>query len=496
LKIIHIETVLAKPHLETSGEIALRSVKNKDNTVKFVYLGKNLLWHDWEIPSVLRFFRFSKKKRLIDFMSILNKNKIEILNEDNYDNFQKKSILDWSKNFKGSINDLYKKKYKNITLGKGVLSSLVSFYRDLNFDTRKHKREIEKMLFNAAVILRRTEMLIKLEKPNQIVTFNGRFSVTYPIVALSNKLKISVLQHDRGSGFDKFEIYENNIHEKKSRYLAIKKHWKVSQGYKKKIGHLYYIERRQKKKMGSDFGLHFTSGQRNNYLKFKKKNKILIVYFSSTDYEVAAIFNDNNQENKFNFFYETISKLNYVDLIIRVHPDVKKKNFREDDKWRKYNSTFCTVLESDDKTDSYKLLETADIVVGYGSSILIEALYWKKNVYTLNCNDIYYYSGAIKLIDNKKNILDIFSKSYKFSNSHLNKCLLFGYYYKTFGKKFKYYNPYDFFNGKFMNQSLEWKSKIILFLEKVGLKLLYFYFKDRRFRRPYNFSIINYNNEF
>ncbi len=483
MKIIHIETVLAKPHLESSGEIALRSVKNKNNIVKFVYLGKNLLWHDWEIPYVLRFFGFSKKKRLTDFKSILNKNKIEILNEDNYDNFEKQSILDWSKNFKGSINDLHKKKYKNINLGKGVLSSLVSYYRNLNFDTKKHKREIEKMLFNAAVILRRTEIIIKLEKPDQIVTFNGRFSVTYPIVALSNKLNIPVLQHDRGSDFNKFEIYENNIHNKKYRYLAIKQHWKVSKVYKKKIGHLYYIERRQKKKMGQDFGFHFISRQKNNHIKYKKKNKTTIVYYTSTDYEVAAIFNDNNQENKFNFFYQIISKLNNVDLIIRVHPDIKNKNFKEDEKWRKYNSTFCTVLESDDKTDSYKLLEIADIVVGYGSSILIEALYWKKSVFTLNCNDIYHHSGAIRLINNKKNILDIFSKSYKFSKSHLNKCLLFGYYYKTYGKKFKYYTPYDFSNGRFMNHSLEWKSKIILFLEKFGLRNLYFYFRDKRFRK-------------
>jgi hypothetical protein len=140
--------------LETSGEIALRLAENKKNIIKFVYLGKNLHWHDWEFPSVLKFLGFSNKKRLSDFKSILNKNKIEVLNENNYDNFDKLSILDWSKKFNGSINDLYKKKYKNINLGKGVLSSLISFYRDLNFDAKKYKREIEKMLFNAAVVLK------------------------------------------------------------------------------------------------------------------------------------------------------------------------------------------------------------------------------------------------------------------------------------------------------------------------------------------------------
>ena len=114
---------------------------------------------------------------------------------------------------------------------------------------------------------RRTEKLIELEKPNQIVTFNGRFSVTYPIVALSKKLKLKVLQHDRGSNFNKFEIFKNNIHDARYRYAVIKQHWKASKGNKKDVGHLYYIQRRKKKKMGIDFGFDFTSRQKNNYIK-------------------------------------------------------------------------------------------------------------------------------------------------------------------------------------------------------------------------------------
>ncbi len=468
--------------METSGEIALRSVKNNKNIVKFVYLGKNLLWHDWQLPSIFKFLKFLKKNRISSFKNILKKNKIEILNEDNYDIFEKQSILDWSKNFKGSINDLYKKKYKNINIGRGVCSSLISFYRDLNLDTKKRKREIQKMLFNAAVILRRTKILIELEKPNQIVTFNGRFSITYPIVELSKKLKVKVLQHDRGSNFNKFEIFKKNIHDARYRYSVIKQHWKTSKGNKKNIAHLYYIQRRKKKKMGNDFGFDFTSRQKNNYIKYEKTNRTLIVYYTSTDHEIAAYFNDNNQEKKFNYFYEIISKLNNVDLIIRVHPDIKNKNYKEDEKWKKYNSNFCTVLESDDKTDSYKLLDMADIVIGYSSSILIEALYWKKRVFTLGYNNIYYHSGAIKLIKNKRDVLDIFSKSYKFRKSDLKICLLIGYYYKTYGKKFKYYKPYSFSDGKLLNKNLEWKSRVVIFLEKIGLKFIYYYLKERKYK--------------
>ena len=42
--------------------------------------------------------------------------------------------------------------------------------------------------------------------------------------------------------------------------------------------------------------------------------------------------------------------------------------------------------------------------------------------------------------------------------------------------------PQDFFNGKLMNQNLEWKNKIILFLERLGLKFIYYYLKDRKYK--------------
>ena len=114
---------------------------------------------------------------------------------------------------------------------------------------------------------------------------------------------------------------------------------------------------------------------------------------------------------------------------------------------------------------------------------MLEALYWKKKVYTLDFNNVYYYSKAVKLINSKNKILAMFKNKYKFKRSDLEKCLSIGYYFKTYGLKFKYYTPYDFFNGKFMNQTLEWKNKTILLLEKFGLKCLYSYFRERRFRK-------------
>jgi len=483
MKIIHIETVLSKPHLETSGEIALRLKENKKNVVKFVYLGNNLLWNDWELPYFLNYFKFfDNKKRIQAFYNILKEKKIEILNQNKFDSFEKNKILKWSKKFQGNLAELNNLEYRNYKIGKSIASSLISYFRNLNPDMNRHKIKIQQMIYSSVTVLKRTEILINLEKPNQIVTFNGRFSITNPIILVAKKFGIPVWQHDRGSNYNKFETFEKNIHDYRYRYSMVRRYWLLAKDNKKRIGHSYFIERKKKKSLGTDYGFHFTKKQKNNYLSFKKTNKKIIVFYTSTDYEMAAIFNNYNQENKFKLLYSVVSQLSHVHLIIRVHPDVKKKNFIEDLKWKKYNSSFCTVLESDNITDSYKLLKIADIIIGYSSSIMLEALYWKKNAYTLDTNNLYYYSEVVKLISNKFEIINILKKKYEFKKSDLEKCLSIGYYFKTYGSKFKYYTPHDFSKGKFMGQNLEWKSQIILFLEKIRLKFIYYYIKEKKYK--------------
>jgi len=483
MKIICVETVVSKPHLETSGEIALRFKENKNNIVKFAYLGRNLLWNDWQFPLFLKCLGFSYNKRISTFNEILIKNEIEILNDDKFDNFNKDKILNWSKRFKGDLNDLKLLKYKDILIGKSILSSLISFYRNFNLKIAENREKIQQLIYSSALILERSELLIKSENPDQIVTFNGRFSISYPIVAVAEKHGVKVLRHERGSNFDRFEIFKKSVHDIKYRYYMVKRYWRLSKENKKKIGQSYFADRLNKKKIGSEFGIYFLHKQKKNFLNINLNEKKLIVFYTSSDYEMAAVNDDRNQEEKFKLLHSVISKFYHeVHLVVRVHPDVKTKNIAEDLQWKKYNSSFCTVLESDDMTDSFKLLKKADVVIGYTSSILLEALYWKKNVYTLDSKNIFQYSKSIRLLDSKPKILHMLKEKYNFKKKYLSKSLLFGYYFKTYGIKFKYYAPSDFYNGKFMNETLEWKSKIILILERFGLKFIYHYFAEKRFK--------------
>ena len=195
MKIILAETVLHKPHLETTGELALRFKENKNNIVKFIYLGNNLLWNDWQFPLFNKLLGFSHDKRITLFKKILEDNEIKILQENKFDDFKKDKILNWSRKFKGDLNELKNIKYKNTPIGNSILSSLISYHRDFNLDINLHRTKVQQMLYSAVIILKRSELLIKLEKPDQIVTFNGRFSISNPIIAAAKKFRIPVLAY-------------------------------------------------------------------------------------------------------------------------------------------------------------------------------------------------------------------------------------------------------------------------------------------------------------
>ena len=78
-KLIIIESILAKPHLETAGEIALRFSNNpKYKNVSFSWIGKDIHFTDWDYPIFHKLYRYYISKRLKIFLDLLSKNRIRI----------------------------------------------------------------------------------------------------------------------------------------------------------------------------------------------------------------------------------------------------------------------------------------------------------------------------------------------------------------------------------------------------------------------------------
>ena len=125
-------------------------------------------------------------------------------------------------------------------------------------------------------------------------------------------------------------------------------------------------------------------------------------------------------------------------------------------------------------------MDIADIVVTYSSRIIIEAVYWGKNSISLS-NIMFYSRFGIGLYPRNRIILqDMLKADYKYKKIDRKKCIYIGYYFETYGIKYKFYKPYNYFNGYFnKKEQFEWKPKMLIFLEKIKLNLFYYFIKNR-----------------
>ena len=139
--IVIVESILARPHLETAGEIALRFKKDlKYKDVKFVWIGQDIPFTDWDFPFFYKLFRYYLLKRLREFTNLLRINKIKILPCPDLELNNLIYINKWINKFNGeNLTQLRDYKYKGYSLGRGVASSLVSYFRDVNLNLSNNK---------------------------------------------------------------------------------------------------------------------------------------------------------------------------------------------------------------------------------------------------------------------------------------------------------------------------------------------------------------------
>ena len=108
MKILIVESIAASPHLETSGEIALRLQAEKHD-VSFSWVGFNLPWNDWELGTFKKVLGGSYEKKVKEFTHILLKRGIKINNINYSINYKK--IYKWSKKFNGNLSQLKNYEY-------------------------------------------------------------------------------------------------------------------------------------------------------------------------------------------------------------------------------------------------------------------------------------------------------------------------------------------------------------------------------------------------
>jgi hypothetical protein len=264
--------------------------------------------------------------------------------------------------------------------------------------------------------------------------------------------------------------------------------------------HLYGEDFYKTKLAGIDTSWHsFTKDQVDELPENWDTSKKNVVIFNSSEDEFASLGIEwkntiyTSQIEGITNIVKGLSDMPNVHVYLRVHPNLRK--VINDDKKRLYNLDFpnFTIITAESLISSYKLLLMSNVVLTFGSSMGIEATYWGK-VSILAGTTLYKGLGATYEPQNHSEVIELLRS--ELEPKDRTGALMFGYYYKSHGIPYKYYQSEDIVNGKFngirLVQRKNWMGKFKdWFFETSSLKFI----SDRVYYKLRLKRLINYRNE-
>ncbi|WNC52878.1 MULTISPECIES: hypothetical protein [unclassified Thermosynechococcus] len=467
--VLIIETFAYCPHLETAGEIA---IKYRKEGVRAGIVFIDVDNPDDYIPKRVFVISRSRRNRVEALFRILSKFGINCLvktPDQSLVDLLFEKIKDQIRSC-NNVDCLRKIELNNIKIGMGVASSYVSYMKDIEPDI--DKALIERYFKSAIATYVEVEKLIQYFKPSQVVTYNGRFACSKPIIYLCKKYSIPVFYHERGATKERYYLSDKPPHDFKAIRASIKKMWELSQDQnKEEIAESYFL----RKIKGEGIGwVSFTEKQIKGMVPEKSK-KYRWTYYSSSDDEYIYV-EDSIEHPIFKSQIEAIrwlinyaAQLDDVELVIRVHPHKEQKSQRLRNFWNNLGGKNVSVIPSHSPIDSYALAKNSDLIIVYSSTMGVEAAYLGKPVITIG--DATYKGLDCTYEPSSLQELKDYLSLKKLEPKEAKNSLPFGYYYMLYGNLFSYYKPYSLFQGKFVNDYLFYENQIFSRLHEIKLKL-------------------------
>ena len=384
------------------------------------------------------------------------------------DDFKKANLF-----FDGNDAIDFDTKYENFEIGEALLSVFISNTRSRDLELANKSVYVVKSKINSLALYIATKRFLNENNINTVISFNGRMDYKRAIFRAAEALGIDCYNYERTRPGGYIEIFKNTLpHNIVSKTEWINKAWdnpEYTLDEKMKVGAQFFEEKKAGKVIVDK---SYVAGQQKGLLPEEVKNsKHNIVLFTSSDDEFAAV----GKEYKNPFFIDQLDGINYVvdlvgkqlpdsNLIIRMHPNLKGVKGAEATGILTLNKIHPNihVIPPESPVDSYALIDMADKVVVFGSSIGIESSFWRKPVILL-AKSFYWFLDVAYIPKGKEDILSLLKA--ELSNKDIVGCLKYGFYALKGGIKAKYYDQKTItspplFKGIRMND-YDWMTKIV-----------------------------------
>jgi hypothetical protein len=363
----------------------------------------------------------------------------------------------------------------NFDIGYAVLSSIITLRRNPDIDVTAEAVAIGRMSRAAAFVYFGFLNLLRDKSPDRVYLFNGRMAPMRAALRACEREGIPVYVSEVGCDEHHYSLTENAFpHNIECREKDIQQLWEKSP-------HTY----EQRVKIASDWfeARACPDVDKNRFIKSQQLGKLPeawddsvhnIACFTSSSDEFAAIgkewknplFEDQEQGLKW-ILEQTASRAQDLHIYVRMHPNQQGVANEGTRQIRELVGPHFTIIDPKSPISSYTLAQAADTVLTFGSSLGIESVYWgTPSVLVGSC--FYQNLEATynpRSVDELPDLL-----SYQLEPKDREPALLYGYYFATFGKRFRYYQPASSKTGLFKGHCI--RAPLLYRLGRSGLKVV------------------------
>jgi hypothetical protein len=359
-------------------------------------------------------------------------------------------------------------RFEAFDAGMATLSSLIDFVRSDEVDTRQHAGVIHQLLAGAVQTYLTVLRALEANAYDRVYIYNGRWSMVRSAVRACEKLGVPYYTHERGADFHRFALFKNTLpHDMGDYRTQIRAAWENAKDNTAALAsaHEFFTGRRQRVEKS---WFSYTKEQELGRLPADwASTQRRFVVFTSSEFEFAAIGSDTggrlyqDQVQGVARIAELLARLvPEARLWVRVHPNDNGEATAKT--WRETTSALAnvTLVGSKEKIDSYAMLDGAERIITFGSTIGIEATYWRHVSIVLN-DGFYAGLGAVYEPADEAELIDLLLRQ-DVAPLPRETTLPFGYYSANQGETFRHFetaaiSDYEFkspFRGRCLKPDL------------------------------------------
>ena len=334
---------------------------------------------------------FFQRKRANKYFKGRN---IEYKSISDYYNQQIAAVVDSFKANYNNVADLKNLKYKGVDIGFGLLSSYISATRNLYPDiTDELRASFDRILKTEVLVIELLLEAIKSYSPDLLIVHNGRHWTYRPVEGLAKSLNIEYICTEfihLADGTEGKNYYYNTYpHDKVANANKYLDFWEnVDDEDKVKVGESFFRGKRDNKYVGDTV---YTKDQKQELLpEDYDRTKRNIVIFNSSEDEMFSINKEIDADMLFpsqiegiNAIVEHFKNEPNVHLYLRIHPHLGNITYSYHTDLYKIKAPNFTIIPADSPISSYAMLDIAETVIVFGSTMGVEASYQGKKVINL-----------------------------------------------------------------------------------------------------------------